>query len=128
MMWLTVVVAASLHLAACAPDVVRKPIEFVPAVSHSKPILQLTEDVNVRLTLYERVLASGSKWVYLGRVPAGNVYRKSDGVLTIEGAHVHEAYLVEMNGELLGFYLPGENAYAALPTKLPLPYKKTEEK
>ena len=61
---------------------------------------------------YNRVLARGSRWQLVGTTPQGRVYRRSDGVFTVEGAHVHEAYLVLAADRLVGFYLPVEKAFS----------------
>ena len=44
-------------------------------------------------------------------------------VFTIEGANMHEAYLVLREGRVVGFYLPGERAFSALEPPAPMTYK-----
>ena len=62
-------------------------------------------------------------WVFLAiAVPYGHaqgeVYKSRDQVLTVEGYHVHEAYLVVASDELMGFYLPVEHNFAPIsPTR-----------
>jgi hypothetical protein len=65
-------------------------------------------------TGYSRTLLAGSRWVAVGRLPQGTVYRRLDGVFSIEGRHVHEAYLVVKESALHGFYLPGEANFSPL--------------
>ena len=57
----------------------------------------------------------------VGRVAQGLVLKPTQTVLTIEGAHMHEAYAVHRDGQLVGFYLPVERAYSALPLPASMP-------
>ena len=51
----------------------------------------------------------------MGRSREGEIFRPVDRVFTVEGAQIHEAYLV-LNGErIVGFYLPVERAFSAVP-------------
>ena len=75
--------------------------------------IEVVEDAQIVLASgYGRTLPAGSLWELRGNVPQGAVYRRSNGVFTIEGAHVHEAYIVVSNDQLVGFYLPVERAYS----------------
>ncbi|MFX8297360.1 hypothetical protein ABTL30_20295, partial [Acinetobacter baumannii] len=56
----------------------------------------------------------------VGTVPQGVVYRPVGTIFTIEGRQVHEAYLVIADQRLVGFYLPGEQAYSPLSTAVPI--------
>ena len=49
-----------------------------------------------------------------GAIAQGTVYRAAQGVFTLEGANIHEAYLVLRGQELVGFYLPVEQAFSPL--------------
>ena len=69
---------------------------------------------------YRNLIKQGSKWRFVGRTPHGDVFRPVDGVFTVNGANVHEAYLVMAEGYLVGFYLPGEGAFSSLPNKIRL--------
>lgn len=104
-------VAASL-VAACASEVPRQPARLAPA-TEAGAIRSVDREVEVRLgTGYTRVLAAGSHWRKVGAVPEGAVYASSGSTFSVEGAHVHEAYLVVNAGRLVGFYLPAERAYS----------------
>jgi len=75
---------------------------------------------NVDITLdsgYTRALRRGSRWQSVGRLPQGEVYKPIDSVLTVEGANVHEAYIVVEGKRLVGFYLPVENAFTPISSK-----------
>lgn len=53
-------------------------------------------------------------WRYVGSLPDGAVYRPVNTVFTVEAKHVHEAYLVLKDTQLVGYYLPVEGAITVL--------------
>jgi len=113
---------AAIALAACAGEVPRQKTQW-QAVGGSSAEIELTDAVLLEpSTGYTRVLARGSRWREAGRISEGRVYRPINGVLTAEGRHVHEAYLVLDGGRVVGFYLPVEQAFMALPPK-PINYQ-----
>ena len=75
---------------------------------------------------YERTVAKGTQFVEVGTLPKGRVLKPVDSVFTIEGAHIHEAYLVLDGQRIVGFYLPVERAFSPLsyPVSLPLEERK----
>lgn len=108
-------------LGGCASPVRTEPVNFTPLASQPGRVVQISQEATARLaTGYPRVLKAGSQWRLAGSVSQGQVYRPVNTVFTIEGRHVHEAYLVISQGALQGFYLPGEAQYAALETPVPL--------
>jgi len=100
--------------AACASEVVRQPATLTPAAAGAeRRELQMAQDSEVSVSAtYSRVLPAGSRWQFVGELPQGAVYRRVDGIFTVEGAHVHEAYLVIAGEKLVGFYLPVESSFA----------------
>ena len=108
------IAVVAIGLGACAAEVVRQPADVTPvAAAAARAEIEITEDVEVPVSRnYNRVLARGSRWQLVGTTPQGRVYRRSDGVFTVEGAHVHEAYLVLAGDRLVGFYLPVEKAFS----------------
>jgi hypothetical protein len=119
-----VFVAAMAAVAACASSVDTAPTAFI-AAGDARDVV-LTHRVEVQLpTRYTRVLSAGGRWRHVGNVAQGHVYRPVDTVFTIEGRHVHEAYLVvaPASGDLIGFYLPGESTFSALPKPVQLTFK-----
>ena len=112
-------------LAGCAFDlaqVEQRPAASTPRAS-AAPSFTLERAVDVDLGLgYRRVLRAGTRWSYVGTVDAGDVYRTSDQVLTVEASNIHEAYAVVAAGRLVGFYLPVERTYspAVAPVALPM--------
>jgi|CXWL01.1.fsa_nt_gi hypothetical protein len=117
------VVAVALLAAACSPEVVRQRIVAPSAAGargHADSIV-LAQAALLRLgTGYERVLGAGSRWRFAGVIPQGGVYRAAQGVLTVEGANIHEAYLVIRERRVVGFYLPVEQAFSPLGEAVPL--------
>lgn len=109
-------------LAGCA--VTHSPAQLAPLAAAAEPAPRaLAQRVEFRLdTGYSRTLNAGSRWSQIGRIPQGDVYKPYKAVFTLEGAHIHEAYLVVENGNLTGFYLPAERGYSPLlpPVALPL--------
>lgn len=103
-------------LLGCASNVVTESIAQPRYLAgHAAKLVRFTGDVEVESTAgYSRTIKSGSLWEYVGSIPKGNVYRSADGVFTIEGSNVHEAYLVVDGGKLTSFYLPVERALSPL--------------
>ncbi|MBL8469575.1 hypothetical protein [Methyloversatilis discipulorum] len=116
-----------LTLAACASEVPRQPARFQPAIEVAS-VRSVDREIEVRLgTGYTRVLASGSRWRQVGAVSEGSVYASSGSTFSVEGAHVHEAYLVVKSGRLVGFYLPVERAFSPIsPDQNPTLWKEYE--
>jgi hypothetical protein len=108
-------------LAGCAavqhvPVVISPPDATAAAAPKS-----LAREVDIALsTGYQRKLPAGSFWRFAGTIPQGAVYRRHMDVFTLEGAHVHEAYLVVEQGRLVGFYLPAERGFSPLEPSLPI--------
>jgi hypothetical protein len=114
----------SIGLCGCAAIVPVEQARLAPlSAQASVAVLVLSRSVEVRLsTGYGRVLPAGSRWKPVGVLPQGMVYQRLGDVFSIEGRHVHEAYLVVKSSVLQGFYLPGESSFSRLnlPVSLPL--------
>lgn len=106
-------------LCSCAVQQTPTLISLSPTVD--MPELTLSSPLELKLsTGYQRTLKQGSRWTRIGSVPQGDVYKPYRDVFTIEGAHMHEAYLVVEKGMLVGFYLPAERSYADLGQRKPI--------
>ncbi|OZI75211.1 hypothetical protein [Bordetella genomosp. 12] len=69
-----------------------------------------------------RSLPENSRWRRIGAVPQGDVYRRLDDRFVVRAqGREREAYLVESNGKLMGFYLPGESWFVPLSTPVRMP-------
>lgn len=76
--------------------------------------LTLERDVDIRFdTGYTRTLRAGTRMVLAGTLQSGKVYRLVDAVLTVEGTHMHEGWLVIDGEKLVGYYLPVEKSFVA---------------
>jgi hypothetical protein len=109
-------------LAACA--VQQAGTTLAPMVEGE--LAQRTLDASIELQLntgYRRTLKQGSRWTRIGRVPQGDVYKPYMDVFTVEGSHIHEAYLVVDSGTLVGFYLPAEQSYSKLDQRTAITFK-----
>lgn len=108
---------------ACASELTRQPTSFNPIQgTDGRTELMLRQNLQVTpVSGFARMIKAGSHWKRAGSTPQGDVYRPVNDVFTLEGANVHEAYLVVAGKQLVGFYLPGETAFAPLATPVSLP-------
>ena len=107
------VLAVVAMVTACASEVVRTQATLGPAAAGEGPRIELAEEATVRFSSgYSRALPVGSVWELRGTLPQGNVYERVGGIFTVEGAHVHEAFLVVSGNRLVGYYLPVEHAFS----------------
>ena len=114
--WYQIIVILAILGGGCASEVVRRPTELVPAGDSSAVTVEVLADKTIRVGPgYERVIRRGSEWKLVGRSREGDVYRPTDRVFTVEGAQVHEAYLVLDGDRIVGFYLPVERAFSPAP-------------
>jgi hypothetical protein len=108
-------------LSGCASEVVRHPVELVQPAQSPPRAIRLVEPARFILDAgYERRLAAGTTFVEFGHIPQGEVYRPTSTVLTVEGAHIHEAFPVLRGNQVVGFYLPGDKAFSPLSQPIPL--------
>jgi hypothetical protein len=112
-----------LLLSGCTYQLTTKQVDL--STVSAPEVWVLTDTIKVRLdNLYAYTLQKGTRFKYVGDLPEGQVMKQVDRVFTIEGTHVHEAYLVNSQGELAGFYLPGLDAYSPLKKRVSLPLTK----
>jgi hypothetical protein len=106
-------------LAGCAASVTFTPAEMTATPGQAPR--SLSKPVEIVLdTGYSRTLAVGSQWLRVGSIAQGEVYKSHGSVFTLEGKHVHEAYLVADGNLLVGFYLPVERGFSPLIKKIPI--------
>ena len=116
------VLLAAVVVTACASEVKRQSVELTVSMPEFGQRYELRKDVSFLLDSgYSRTIPAGTEFAAAGRLPQGLVLRTTQTVLTVEGAHVHEAYAVLGGDQLVGFYLPVEKAYSALPVATPFP-------
>jgi hypothetical protein len=102
-------------LTACAPAVVQQPAQFT---ANTGKTFRLAQPAEISLsTGYSTKLRPGTRWELIGRLPQGEVYRTRDQIVTVEGSHIHEAYLVVDQGTAVGFYLPVERTFSPVSSR-----------
>ena len=103
----------------CASEVTRVPSQLTAiSPADSVKVVLTGADVEIRLdTSYIRSLKHGSAWIPIGKLSQGVVYKPVDTILTVEGAHIYEAYIVVEEERLTGFYLPVEKAFTPVSHK-----------
>ncbi len=124
----TVALACAL-LAGCASEVIRFP-SSLSATTSSKPArFTLGQPLDLLVGAGERrEFRAGTAFVLVGRIKEGEVWKAQDSVLTVTGAHAHEAYLVRQGDKVVGFYLPVEGAFSPSPQPVPMIGEQKEEK
>ena len=123
----SLVVLLVVPLLGCASEVKREQARLSLSTTQETKSLQIVENATVQLsTGYARTIKAGSTWKRAGFLGTREVYSAVNDVFTIEGAHVHEAYLVLDGNTLIGFYLPGDQAVSWLQHKVTLRIKQTE--
>jgi hypothetical protein len=95
------------------------PAELAAAGKDARTI-EIAADVIPRLPAgHSDLVTRGSRWTAAGQLPQGTVYRPLNTVFTVMGRNVHEAYLViDSQGALAGFYLPGEARFSPVDQKV----------
>jgi hypothetical protein len=108
--WPVAVAAAAF---ACA-SVVQVPSSLSTARGENVAAsIEITDEVQGESSSgFSNRIRGGTVWKYVGTLEQGLVYRPRDTVLTVEGAHIHEAYLVVKDGQWVGYYLPVEKAFS----------------
>jgi hypothetical protein len=118
------------ELFACAFDVVhvkQTSAKLKPVTSNQHHIL-LTEDIDVAVgTGFLTKLKAGTKWNLVGKLEYGDVYRTNDQIVTVEGSNIYEAYIVVSGKQLVGFYLPAEEAFSPISPKKLLSMEKSKK-
>ncbi|MES9898231.1 MAG: hypothetical protein ABW148_04305 [Sedimenticola sp.] len=107
----------------CASEIMRTPAHLSEANNNPhRSVIIFHEDMRIKLgSGYWREIKAGTKWLFVGTIKEGDVFKPYRNVFTIEGAHVREAYLVISNDQLIGFYIPGEDSYSSLKSSISLP-------
>lgn len=108
-----ILLAVAVVFTGCASDVARTQAKLDAVARGGQPRIELAEATTVYSSSgYSRVLPAGSTWELRGTLPQGKVYKRVDGIFTVEGAHVHEAFLVVSENKVVGYYLPVEQAFS----------------
>ncbi|WP_300319696.1 hypothetical protein [Accumulibacter sp.] len=112
----------ALGIFGCASEITRYPAELTRARQREDKILVASQTVPVHPDSgYERSIRIGTEFVDAGGIAQGSILKPINAVFTVEGAHMHEAYLVVNDGRLVGFYLPVEKSFSPLTLSIVLP-------
>lgn len=113
--------ACALALSACGSSGPQTVGMVRADVSESAYVIQLSRAVSGALPDKTAVnLPASSRWVRMGALPQGDVYRAADGPFSLPGRR-GEAGFVASSGKVLGVYLPGERLYLPLSRPVALP-------
>jgi len=110
-------------LGGCAFDVLhleQRPANF-DATAQAVPFELAADTVVTVGPGYTRTLRKGSRWMSVGRVAEGDVYRSRDQVLTVEASNIHEAWLVVQGNRVVGYYLVVEKTFSPVSFPVDLP-------
>lgn len=123
----TIALAMLAMLAGCAA-VTHSPAEMQAGAATASPVPPVPRVLASQLEIefdtgFHRTLLTGSQWQRVGSIAQGTVYQPNLDVFTLEGAHIHEAYLVVDKGTLVGFYLPAERGFSPLKRLLAIHFK-----
>lgn len=108
---LVILACTVLSLVACASPVPQHATRLKPEKSCRG--LYIAQEASVELpTGYRCKIKAGTRWVLVGEVDQGEVYKPLDQVVNVVGRHADEAYLVVSSGSIVGFYLPARSTFA----------------
>lgn len=114
----------------CAFDVIKiKKIPVQPDTSFPpKEMIVVEENLIIELsTGYKRTIEKGTKWKYVSQISYGDVFKTKDQILTIEGSNIYEAFIVVSEKQLVGFYLPVEQAFSPLSKPVSFKHKMVDQ-
>ena len=119
----------ALGIFGCASEINRYPAELSRTRLPQDKIFVASQTVSVHPDSgYERSIKLGTEFVDAGGIAQGSILKPTNAVFTVEGAHMHEAYLVVNDGRLVGFYLPVEKSFSPLTMSIALPLEEKEIK
>ena len=110
----------------CSGEVQRHPSALLETAALPAP-MYTAHPVQLQLAGgYQRLIPEKTEFVEIGRLKEGAVFRPTRHVLTVEGANVHEAYLVVSEETIVGFYLPVERAFSPLDHRVKINFRRGE--
>lgn len=100
----------SMFLIACSATQIKLDSELIP--SNSASVFELANGVSIQASNSRAsVLNAGTKWVEVGTIEQGVVYRTKDQVVIVNSFNVHEGYIVVRESQVVGYYLPVEKTF-----------------
>lgn len=106
---------ALLLVSGCATEVSRAPADLAAVSQTQARRIVTVQPIDITLDSgYRRTIKAGVVLLEFGNISAGQVYKPINTIFTVEGKHMHEAYIVLRNERVVGFYLPVEKAFSPL--------------
>lgn len=122
-----VILLSSFLMSGCAFDLAHvsfTPTQLAPRAENDKSFtLKETIHITEAPCGYDRTLRQDTRWDFIGTIHEGDIYKSRDQVLTVECSNIHEAYMVVLDGSMVGFYLPVEKGFVKISNKIKLPIK-----
>lgn len=113
--------ACALALVACGSGGVQKVGMVRVDATDGTNVVRLSRAVSAALPDKTAVeLPASSRWLRVGALPQGDVYRSADAPFTLPGRR-DEACMVVSSGKLHGVYLPGDSLFMPLSRPVALP-------
>lgn len=101
-----------LFLSACSVNQQRLSTALIPITDSTKYELQssiILKAANAADTL----LKQGTRWVEVGTIHQGRVFRTKDQVVIVNSFNVHEGDIVVKESQVVGYYLPVEGTFVS---------------
>ncbi len=101
----------ALFLASCSAHQVHLQTQLA-APKNAGIILELVDAVTIKASnARPTILKPNTKWVEVGSIEHGVVYKTKDQVVIVNSFDVHEAYIVLNESFVVGYYLPIEKTF-----------------
>lgn len=113
-------------LTACSANQISLQTQLLPSISSS--LFELKDSITIKATnAKSSTIRSGTKWLEVGSIDQGTVYRTKDQVVIVNSFDVHEGYIVVKESTVVGYYLPVEKTFVKSKPVL-IKLKKMEQK
>ncbi len=84
----------------------------IEIAKEQKAFFQLNDEVEIKATNAKpTILKPGTRWMLVGSINQGEVYRTKDQVVIVNSFNVHEGYIVVEHNSVVGYYLPVEKTF-----------------
>ncbi|MBL4868802.1 MAG: hypothetical protein JKY67_20760 [Pseudomonadales bacterium] len=108
MVWISTLVV---FIGACSANQIKLQSTILHA-DNSDRVFVLKEGVTIKASHAKpTTLKSGTKWLKVGSIDKGAVYRTKDQVVIVNSFNTHEGYIVVEQNNVVGYYLPIEKTF-----------------
>lgn len=98
-------------LASCSTNQVKLQSQLITS-NDSNTVFELKEGVTIKASNAKSTeLKPGTRWMKVGLIDQGVVYRTKDQVVIVNSFNVHEGYIVIDQDNVVGYYLPVEKTF-----------------